>query len=114
MLKLLGWAVLIIFLIGLAVVLGIVDLIAAPSEKLTGTILERSLVQTEDGARQTARLKTPQGHVLRLDLGPPGGEGTIKPGEAVVFTAHPGRLQGRPVMVVDVILQRTLAAENYR
>lgn len=77
-----------------------------PAIELRGVILERSLVPTRDGVRQTARLKTPEGRVITLDFGPPGGEATIAPGEAVTVAAHPGKLQGKAVLVVDVILQR--------
>lgn len=77
-----------------------------PAIELRGVILERSLVPTRDGVRQTARLKTPEGRVITLDFGPPGGEATIAPGEAVTVAAHPGKLQGKAVLVVDIILQR--------
>jgi sporulation protein YlmC with PRC-barrel domain len=77
-----------------------------PAMELRGTILDRGLVRTPQGVRQTAKLATPDGRVLALDLGAPGGEGTIAEGESVVLAAHSGELLGKPVYVVDVILQR--------
>ena len=77
-----------------------------PAIELKGTIIDRGRVATRDGVRQTAKLRTPEGRVLELDLGAPGGEATIAAGESVVLAAHPGELDGRRVLVVDVILQR--------
>lgn len=69
--------------------------------------MERALVRGADGTvSQTAKLRTQDGRTVMLDLGPPGGEGTIRPGDEVIVSGRPARLNGRPVLVADAIVQQ--------
>ena len=76
------------------------------ASELRGTILERSLSPSTDGeVRQTAKLRTEEGRVVLLDLGAPGGEATIRPGDAVVVTGREEMRGGKPVFAVGAIIQ---------
>lgn len=72
----------------------------------SGTITERWLAATTRGPLQLARLETADGRSFTLDLGAPGGEGTIQEGDEVVLTARPGDLDGKPVLVVRTITEQ--------
>jgi hypothetical protein len=78
-----------------------------PATRLRGTIVERALARGADGEpRQTAKLRTEDGRVVLLDLGAPGGEGTIRPGDAVIVTGRPEMRDGRPAFAVGAIIQQ--------
>jgi hypothetical protein len=94
-------------------VLLLLALAAAPLEiwaeevkVLSGTITERWLAATTRGPLQLARLETADGRRFMLDLGAPGGEGTIQKGDKVVLTARAGELDGKPVLVVRAITEQ--------
>lgn len=74
--------------------------------QLAGTIIERTLVKTPEGAREMAKIQMRNGNFIDVDLGPPGGEATLQEGDRVVLTARAGELNGKPVFVAQVITER--------
>lgn len=96
------------FLLLLSVTLAMAPLEVLGDEirQFSGTITARWVAQTSQGAQQFARLHTADGRSFVLDLGAPGGEGTIQKGDEVVLTAEARQVDGEPVLRVKVITER--------
>lgn len=82
------------------------EMLGQEARQFSGTITARWVGQTSEGPQQFARLKTTGGRSFVLDLGAPGGEGTIQKGDKVVLSAQALELDGEPVLRVKVITER--------
>jgi hypothetical protein len=80
---------------------------SAVAAELRGRIVERALSRSPDGeVHQTAKLRTNDGRLVLLDLGAPGGEGTIRPGDSVIATGRQEMRDGKPAFAVRAIVQQ--------
>lgn len=78
----------------------------AAMETITGKVMQRWVTTAHDGRiHQLAKLRSNDGGLFVLDLGAPGGEGTIAAGETVAATGHTGQVDDRPVFVVRTIVE---------
>lgn len=72
---------------------------------VSGTVVDRSRRWTRDGVpHDMMRLRTDGGRVVTVDLGPPGGEGTIAPGDQVTIKGHPVRAAGEEVVSAHTVI----------
>ena len=75
---------------------------------VSGKVIERSRVWTPEGTpRDTMRLRPPDGRVVLVQLGVPGGEGTIGEGDRVTVTGAPMRVGSDSVLFAHYVLQDT-------
>ena len=92
----------------LVVCVGLIAACAQPrpvaEETLRGRIVDMYPPSYGTG-HQLAKLATPAGRLVLLDLGAPGGEGTIQRGDQVVVTGRHDVLLGERVLVVRTIME---------
>ena len=75
---------------------------------LNGTVMERSRRWTAEGVpHDMMTMRTDEGRVVTVDLGPPGGEGTIAAGDHVTVKGHPARAAGKELVSAHTVIAHT-------